>query len=300
MVLVAPLWTQDTTYPARLDRQVWATMPPGVGGRDLLRVTQRGAGTNFSVDISAGDCIIPGIDQTNYMCRSTAVENRTIVAAPATGTSRIDLIYAVVTDPQANGQSGAASWDIVVGTGTAVASNPQPPATPSFAIPLAQVKVVPTDVAVVDGVITDVRTASFRGGRGVLGTCTNAADAPSISTGGGAIATVPLIVGPGARMVRLAVGGTLQRTTQTGLTRLEARIDGQPAGCMLQLRAEQVGGPSNQHGSTTRLVNLKSGRRDLTLHLSNPSGAGTATAIAGCWATCEDVGPNDALLAAPV
>jgi hypothetical protein len=299
MALVAPLWTQDTLYPARLDRQVSATMPPGVGGRDLLRVTQRQSGTNFSVDISAGDCIIPGIDQTNYMCRSTAIENRSIAAAPAPGTSRVDLVYAQVTDPQANGQAGTALWEIKVGTGTAVASNPQPPATPSFAIPLAQVKVLPTDVAVVDGVITDVRTASFRGGRGVIGVCTNPSDNASSSTGGGQIASATLIVGPGPRLVRMGVGGTTQRTSQTGLTRIEARIDAASTGCGAQIRAEQVGGPSNQTIGNTRLVNLKSGLRTLTLHLSNPTGAGTASALAGCWAICEDVGPRDALLADP-
>ena len=292
MTLVAPLWTQDTKYPARLDRQLFATMPLGVSGRDQLWVTQRQQGTNFSVDVSAGNAVIPGVDDTNYLCRSTAIENRDIAAPPASGTSRIDLVYAQVTDPQAQGTTGDASWDIKVATGTAVASNPQPPALPSFAIPLARVLVKATDAAVLDAAITDQRSAGFHGGRGLLGSAILAADQTTTTSTGGVLATRAIRVGPGRRMVRIYVWGSLLRTSGAGLVKLEARISGTTL-VAVQTRSEVVGGPSTQQVGAAKHFNMDGGAYTLTLWLSNPSASGVGMAQAGAWCMAEDAGPSD-------
>ncbi len=164
MTLLSPAWIQALTYSAQQDRLVAlaATRPGVVDVNDLL-VSQRAAGTNMSVDIAAGVCVIAGTDianQGNYVCRSTAVENRTINAAPGAGTSRIDVVYAQVRDAAASG--GAFNdWIIAVQTGTAAAS-PVPPAIPASALQLAYVTVASGVASITAAVIGDRRAEVLR------------------------------------------------------------------------------------------------------------------------------------------
>lgn len=178
MTLYQPLWAQNTTYPAALDRTVFELFDPGVNRPDQFVVSQRGQGANMSVDISAGVCIIPG-PFGNYICKSDAIENRPIAAPPAVGTRRVDLVAAQVTDNQATGAGDPAieaSWDLIVVTGNPHATNPANPPVPDFAIPLAYVSVAAGVVSVLDAHITDVRSlgaqlaqANYRGGAVVFG-----------------------------------------------------------------------------------------------------------------------------------
>lgn len=164
MALDTPTWLQNGTYSARLDR-IFAdilftegVMRVSVGE---LRVTQRGAGANNSVDIAAGRACITGddtADQGNYLVRNTATVNLAATAAPVSN-SRIDLVCLRVNDPASGGPIGDDAQFIYV-TGAAAVS-PTPPAVPTSAIALAQVLRTVGDTAVVNANITDVRGQSL-------------------------------------------------------------------------------------------------------------------------------------------
>lgn len=119
-----------------------------------LRVTQRGAGANFSVDISAGMAVVTGDDVTNqgkYLIQSTAVENRVIPNPPVSG-SRIHRIVARVKDKLHNGTYTTYEWIIEVledtGGGT--------PSTPFSAFTLALVTVAAGQASVLDSNINNL------------------------------------------------------------------------------------------------------------------------------------------------
>jgi microcystin-dependent protein len=143
-----PLYIQADTYPARLDRFPLALMfDEGVMKPTHCKVTQRGAGANFSVDIAVGTFVIQGDDQTNqgnYIGRVTATENVAITAAPGAN-SRYDLVTLRVNDPNAGGNAGNNVTAVVV-AGTASAS-PTVPALPASSIPLAVIGPIATATA---------------------------------------------------------------------------------------------------------------------------------------------------------
>jgi hypothetical protein len=96
---------------------VWSV--DGVISSSDLVPTQRAAGANMSVDVSAGLCVITGdaiAYQGKYVQRSTAVTNLTVNAAPSSG-SRTDLIVAQLYDKQADGGS-TYGWSLLVLPGT--------------------------------------------------------------------------------------------------------------------------------------------------------------------------------------
>ncbi|MFF5261372.1 hypothetical protein ACFY4C_20710 [Actinomadura viridis] len=123
-----------------------------------LKVTQRAAGANFSVDIAPGRCAIAGDDVSNqgyYMCQSTGVENRTIPVPPGTG-SRTHRVVAQVRDKLHNGSYTGYEWtlDVLEDTGSGT------PATPASALSLATVSVSAGQSSVQDGNITDTRLSA--------------------------------------------------------------------------------------------------------------------------------------------
>lgn len=135
----------------------------GVIDRHLggLRVSQRGAGANFTVDIAAGITAVQGDDvsgQGKYACESTAVENRTIAAPPGSGT-RIHRVIARVNDKLHNGALPANTYtftlEVLVDTGAGT------PATPNSAISLATVSVTAGQASVLDSHITDTRPWAY-------------------------------------------------------------------------------------------------------------------------------------------
>lgn len=142
MSLEVPIWIEATggDTPILLSAQQYRTLidalysSEGVCGLTDLVVTQRGAGANMSVDVSAGEVIIQGdavANQGKYVCRSTAVTNLTIATAPGSG-SRTDLIVAQLYDKQADGGTQYA-WTPLVVTGSTTA--------PASSVVLAQVTV---------------------------------------------------------------------------------------------------------------------------------------------------------------
>lgn len=160
MTQLNPNWIQALTYSARLDRQVVKAMYTE-GVISGMKVAQRGAGANMSVDIPVGVGVIYGDDQADqgaYLVTCTVLENVVIAAAPGSN-SRRDLVYWRINDPNAGGPAGSNSAFGVV-TGTAAAS-PTLPALPTSAIPLAEVLVTAGDVTVVTAKITTLRVPAY-------------------------------------------------------------------------------------------------------------------------------------------
>jgi hypothetical protein len=123
-----------------------------------LKVTQRGAGANFSVDVAAGRAAIMGDDVTDqgvYIVRSDATVNLTIPSPPGSGT-QVHRVVAQVRDKLHNGTYTTYDWDLEVlpdtGSGT--------PALPASAISLARVSVSAGQSSVTDANITDDRTTA--------------------------------------------------------------------------------------------------------------------------------------------
>jgi len=145
-----PKWLQAGSYAARLDRHVieelFRRKSRVMRG---LQVSQRAAGANFSVDISAGTGAVLGTtqaDQGAYIIRSTAVENLVVAATPAT--ARTDSIYVQVNDPNAGGPAGSDFTFVYVASGS--------PA-PGDSILLATVARAPGESAILAAAITDMR-----------------------------------------------------------------------------------------------------------------------------------------------
>ncbi len=159
MAIDTPTWLQNGSYSARLDRifsDIMFTegvLRPGVG----QFAVGPSSPTAMSVTIAAGYACVQGDDQADqgkYLVRSTAVETRSITAAPGSG-SRIDLVCLRINDPDAGGPAGNNATLVVV-PGTPSGS-PVPPATPTSAIVLAEVTVAAGTTAITAGMISDVR-----------------------------------------------------------------------------------------------------------------------------------------------
>jgi hypothetical protein len=121
-----------------------------------LKVTQRSAGANFSVDVAAGAAWIFGDDvsgQGMYLVQSDAVENLTIPSPPGAGT-RTHRVVAQVRDKLHNSTDWSSyefTLDVLEDTGSGT------PALPDSAISLATVAVDAGQVSVTDSDITDAR-----------------------------------------------------------------------------------------------------------------------------------------------
>lgn len=112
----------------------------GVKRPTHLKVTQRGAGANMSVDVAAGDVITQGDDSSNqgrYAGRLDATYNLTGFLATSGSNQRYDLVVWKINDPDDGGSAGRnATIERVAGT---AATSPTVPATPASATLLAVV-----------------------------------------------------------------------------------------------------------------------------------------------------------------
>jgi hypothetical protein len=157
-----PTWLQNGSYSARLDRNLVdlffteGVLAPGAGDYEVLETTP----VSNSVAISAGRAVIAGDDEANqgkYLCVSESTLNLALSAAPVSN-SRIDLVYLRVNDPVAGGPAGDnATIEVLAGT---AAPSPVVPATPTTAIPLAEILRTAGDTYVDQAMITDVRPTS--------------------------------------------------------------------------------------------------------------------------------------------
>lgn len=150
MARETPKWLQAGSYAARLDRHVieelFRRKSRVIVG---LQVIQRGAGANFSVDITAGTGVVMGTtqaDQGAYVIRSTAVENLVVPGTPAS--PRTDGVYVQVNDPNAGGPAGDNFTFVYVASGSAV---------PGDSVLLANIARAPGESAILTAAITDMR-----------------------------------------------------------------------------------------------------------------------------------------------
>lgn len=159
MTLADPIFQQNLTYSATEVRALPAAIfRGGVIGAGDLKVAQRAAGTNMSVDVAAGAVAVPGTDavgQGTYLCTSTAVENVTIGAAPSAGNTRLDLVVAQIRDGDVDAGPNN-DWIITVVAGTP-ASTPVEPTAPDSCVVLARVSIASGVAAVTNAMITDRR-----------------------------------------------------------------------------------------------------------------------------------------------
>lgn len=172
MTLYTPLWAQNAAYSARTDRALIDAAFGAPHVVDGLTVGERGIGANMSVDVQAGQVVVPG-PLGNYLCMSDEIVNLTIGAAPAAGTSRRDLVVAQLYDPQATGTGTNPNWEPLVVQGTAAASNPALPATPAWSLPLAEIAVTDSTVSIANSAVGDRRPLAPRP-LGVLGVARSA------------------------------------------------------------------------------------------------------------------------------
>ena len=105
MTIEAPIWLQNGTYPARLDRAFIERVMHGAERVfDGLTVSQDGAGS-FNVVVDVGAAAIIGDDtalQGMYFVRVTAAETVVCPSSPGAGT-RTDSVILQVNDLQAGG-----------------------------------------------------------------------------------------------------------------------------------------------------------------------------------------------------
>jgi hypothetical protein len=164
MALYPPLWMQEGTYPALLDRWfIQDALGPGpilLSGSGAFQVTQRAAGANMSVDVAPGRALVPGTDNANqgsYTVWSDAPVNVPLAAAPGAGQSRIDSIVVRVRDDFVIG-GGNSDFVIIPVQGTAAATGSQvAPTLPTSCMEVGRVLVGPSVSSIVNANITDVR-----------------------------------------------------------------------------------------------------------------------------------------------
>lgn len=130
-------------------------------------VTQRAAGANRSVDVSAVIAVIDGTDipstQGKYLAQQP-LTNVPLATAPTSGNSRIDSIIAQVLDGDQNGNPGVNDFIVTVQPGTPATTGSQvAPTLPASCVLLANVLVGPTVTTIVNANITDER--AFAGPR---------------------------------------------------------------------------------------------------------------------------------------
>lgn len=153
---------QANSHPAHGDRR-WLEALAGRGGVipktatfTDLKVSQRGAGANMSVDVAAGQCYVTGTESSTqgvYHCDNVGVENKTITASNPTNPRR-DLIVARIKDVEYSGAANEFLLDVIAGT---PAGSPADPTVPANCIVLARVAVAANATSITNANITDLR-----------------------------------------------------------------------------------------------------------------------------------------------
>jgi len=159
---VNPLWLQDVDYAAREDRkaiQLFGSEGVIYASTGSLKVSQRAAGADYSVDVAVGMGVILGDNQTNqgsYLVHNITVTNKAVTAPPASN-SRIDIVGIRVWDVQAGSvANGSILVDVTVTAGTAAAS-PVAPALPVSTLLLAYVTIAAGQPSIQNSNISDKR-----------------------------------------------------------------------------------------------------------------------------------------------
>lgn len=146
----------SSSYAAGRDRLLLGSLlTPGVVQAGDLKVVQRAAGANMSVDVGTGSGVVAqdSPQRGAYLIdRSTTAVNVSIAAAPGSGT-RIDYVIAEVRDSTISGAID--DWRVAVVSAT----SPSLPAVPARAYVLARIDVAAGTASVTNALIQDRRTA---------------------------------------------------------------------------------------------------------------------------------------------
>lgn len=168
-----PLWMQATggdaaiSYSSADFRSVLDTLfaVEGVTTAGGFKLSQRGAGANFSIDCAAGKGVVIGDDGANqrkYVVISNGTVNIATPTAPVSGT-RVHRVIIRIRDKQVIG-SGTYDWTLELledtGSGT--------PALPSSAINLGTVSIASGQASVLNANITDTRALAAIGSQGIV------------------------------------------------------------------------------------------------------------------------------------
>lgn len=155
----------------------------GVRTRRSLKVSQRGAGANMTVDVAAGDAIVAGTKQAfqgNYAIRSDAVESVAGFTAPSAGLQRYDLVVVKVNDPDATEAAGDnITFERVAGTAS---GSPAVPTFPTTALVLAIVgPLTNTTTSITNSMIHDAHTGTGPAGAELVRLISGHRDNPGVS-----------------------------------------------------------------------------------------------------------------------
>jgi hypothetical protein len=166
MTRYAPLWLQDETYPASVDRRLMGALWPS-GGANGCMVSSAGAG--MMLEIAPGSVAVPSANNTGTaLCVSDAVENLALdPAVHPPNQERCDLIIC-----QARGADldGGTDNDFIFAFVTGVPYAPpfdpvrDTPATPPGALALARAIVVGGSVTIDAAHLTDMRPGGLGAG----------------------------------------------------------------------------------------------------------------------------------------
>lgn len=155
MTRATPLWLQQGSYAAAVDRRLIAANWPTPAVTGCAVTTSSG----MTVNVAAGSVVVVAANGTgSLLCYSDAVEPVTLAAAPGAGSNRYDV---VICQARGNDLDGGANNDFLFTTvtGTAAAS-PTVPATPNNATALANIYIPGGSASVTAGNITDVRSTA--------------------------------------------------------------------------------------------------------------------------------------------
>lgn len=178
---------QEASHPAHGDRR-WLRSLAGARGGVIpttatftdLKVTQRGAGANMSVDVAEGSVLVAGTESTYqgvYHGENQGVQNVTITAANATNPRR-DLIVARIKDSE----YGVAVTDVfsIEAVDGTPAGSPADPTVPDNCVVLARVAVAANATSITNANITDLRD----GYAAVTGSSTIGNQVKAVAAGG--------------------------------------------------------------------------------------------------------------------
>jgi hypothetical protein len=155
MTRYAPLWQQNSTYPAAVDRGLLSTLWPSSGSTGGAATV---VANTMNVSVAAGTAAVALASSAGTaLCRWDAPEVVTLTAAPPSGQSRIDVIVIQVRDAALD---AGANNDFIVQAiaGTPATTGSQvAPAVPNNAYAVAQLTIA-GGIANLNGVaVTDRR-----------------------------------------------------------------------------------------------------------------------------------------------
>jgi hypothetical protein len=139
MTRYAPLWQQNSSYPASVDRGLISTLWPasGVAGGAPSLVANT---LNVQVAPGAAAVALSSAANLSELCRWDAAESVTLAAGPAAGNTRIDLVVLQVRD-QVLDAGANNDFLFVAVTGVPSTGVPAVPAVPTNAYAICQVTV---------------------------------------------------------------------------------------------------------------------------------------------------------------